>query len=205
MRNSVATQGLSTPLKGEIITPPDKSMSHRSLIIGSLTKGKIKISNFLTGADCLATLEILKELGCEIEFLDKNTVILNAENAYMAPKKELYCGNSGTTIRLMAGLLCAQNFKSTLSGDISLSKRPMKRIIAPLSLMGARLKSNEGKAPLVIERGELNGIKYKSPIASAQVKSAILLAGLQTPNGKTTVLEPSLSRNHTERMLQFFG
>jgi len=123
----------------------------------------------------------------------------------MAPKKELYCGNSGTTIRLMAGLLCAQNFKSTLSGDISLSKRPMKRIIAPLSLMGARLKSNEGKAPLVIERGELNGIEYKSPIASAQVKSAILLAGLQTPNGKTTVLEPSLSRNHTERMLQFFG
>jgi len=205
MRKSIVTQGFYPPLKGEIQTPPDKSMSHRSLIIGSLTKGKIKISNFLTGADCLATLEILKELGCEIQFLDKNTVVLDAKNAYGAPKKELYCGNSGTTMRLMAGLLCAQNFKSTLSGDISLSKRPMKRIIEPLSLMGARVKSNDNKAPLVIERGEIKGIEYKSPIASAQVKSALLLAGVQTPNGATTVLEPHLSRNHTERMLKFFG
>ncbi len=204
MCRSIVTQGFSAPLKGEILTPPDKSMSHRSLIIGSLTKGKIKISNFLTGADCLATLEILKELGCEINFLDKNTVVLNAKNAYMAPKKELYCGNSGTTMRLMTGLLCAQNFKSTLSGDVSLSKRPMKRIIEPLSLMGANIKSNDNKAPLVIERGKLKGIEYKSPIASAQVKSALLLAGLQTPDGTTTVLEPHLSRNHTEKMLQFF-
>ncbi len=205
MCKEVVTQGFSAPLKGEILTPPDKSMSHRSLIIGSLTQGKIKISNFLTGADCLATLEILKELGCETEFLDKNTVVLNAQNAYSAPKKELYCGNSGTTMRLMTGLLCAQNFKSTLSGDISLSKRPMKRIIEPLSLMGASIKSNEGKAPLIIEQGKLNGIEYKSPIASAQVKSALLLAGLQTSNGATTVLEPHLSRNHTEKMLKFFG
>lgn len=205
MRKSIVTQGLSAPLKGEIIAPSDKSMSHRSLIIGSLTRGKIKISNFLTGADCLATLEILKELGCEIEFLNENTVVLNAKNAYITPKKELYCGNSGTTMRLMTGLLCAQNFKSTLSGDISLSKRPMRRIIEPLSLMGANIKSNEGKAPLVIEQGKLNGIEYKSPIASAQVKSALLLAGMQTSNGKTTVLEPHLSRNHTERMLKFFG
>lgn len=205
MRKEVVTQGFSAPLKGEILTPPDKSMSHRSLIIGSLTQGKIKISNFLTGADCLATLEILKELGCETNFLDKNTVVLNAQNAYNAPKKELYCGNSGTTMRLMTGLLCAQNFKSTLSGDISLSKRPMKRIIEPLTLMGANIKSNDNKAPLVIEQGKLKGIEYKSPIASAQVKSALLLAGLQTQNGATTVLEPHLSRNHTEKMLKFFG
>lgn len=204
MRKEVITQGFSAPLKGEIFAPSDKSMSHRSLIIGSLTKGKIKISNFLTGVDCLATLEILKELGCEIEFLDQNTVILNAKNAYREPKKELYCGNSGTTMRLMTGLLSAQNFKSTLSGDISLSKRPMKRIIEPLNLMGASIKSNDGKAPLVIEQGKLRGIEYKSPIASAQVKSALLLAGLQTPNSATTVLEPHLSRNHTEKMLQFF-
>ena len=205
MRKSVITQGFSAPLRGEIKTPPDKSMSHRSLIIGSLTKGKIKISNFLTGADCLATLEILKELGCEIQFIDENTVVLDAKNAYRAPKKELYCGNSGTTMRLMAGLLSAQNFNSTLSGDISLSKRPMKRIIEPLSFMGAAIKSNDGKAPLVIEQANIKGIEYKSPIASAQVKSALLLAGLQTPNGKTTVLEPHLSRDHTERMLKFFG
>jgi len=205
MRKSVITQGFSAPLRGEIKTPPDKSMSHRSLIIGSLTKGKIKISNFLTGADCLATLEILKELGCEIQFIDENTVVLDAKNAYRAPKKELYCGNSGTTMRLMAGLLLAQKFNSTLSGDISLSKRPMKRIIEPLSFMGAAIKSNDGKAPLVIEQANIKGIEYKSPIASAQVKSALLLAGLQTPNGKTTVLEPHLSRDHTERMLKFFG
>ncbi len=205
MRKSITTQGFSSPLKGEITVPPDKSMSHRSLIIGSLTRGKIKISNFLTGADCLATLEILRELGCKIDFLDKNTVILDARNAYTAPTKELYCGNSGTTMRLMTGLLCAQKFKSTLSGDISLSARPMGRIITPLSLMGARLKSNNGKAPITIEQANLKGIEYKSPIASAQVKSALLLAGLQTPNGATTVLEPHLSRNHTEKMLQFFG
>ncbi len=110
-------------------------------------------------------------------------------------QKELYCGNSGTTMRLMAGLLSAQNFNSTLSGDISLSKRPMKRIIEPLSFMGAAIKSNDGKAPLVIEQANIKGIEYKSPIASAQVKSALLLAGLQTPNGKTTVC---LNRTYPE-------
>jgi len=205
MRKTVVTEGICPPLKGEIVVPPDKSMSHRSLIIGSLTKGKIKISNFLKSADCLATLEILKTLGCEINFLDENTLILDARNAYQAPDRELYCGNSGTTMRLLGGLLAAQKFKSALTGDISLSKRPMKRIIEPLTLMGARIKNNEGKAPLVIERGELNGIEYKSPIASAQVKSCLLLAGVQTLNGTTTVLEPHLSRNHTEKMLEFFG
>ena len=199
MRRVVTTSGFSGPLKGETLVPPDKSMSHRSLIIGSLTRGKIKISNFLKSADCLATLDILESLGCEIKFLDENTLLLNAENAYIEPKKDLYCGTSGTTMRLLTGLL------STLSGDISLSKRPMKRIIEPLYLIGASIKSNEGKAPLTIERAKLKGIEYKSPIASAQVKSALLLAGAQTREGATTVLEPHLSRDHSERMLKFFG
>lgn len=205
MRKIVTTQGFCTPLKGEISVPPDKSMSHRSLIIGSLTKGKIKVSNFLNGADCLATLEILKQLGCSVEFLDENTIVLNAKNVYIEPKSELYCGNSGTTMRLMAGLLAGAGVKCTLSGDISLSKRPMKRIIEPLTKMGASIKSNDDKAPLVIEQAKLNGIRYNSPIASAQVKSSILLAGLQIPNEATTVYEPHLSRDHTERMLKYFG
>ncbi len=205
MRESITTKGFSGPLKGETLVPPDKSVSHRSLIIGSLTKGNIKISNFLKSADCLATLEILKTLGCKIHFLDENTLELDARNTYIAPKKDLYCGNSGTTMRLLAGLLSAQNLKCTLSGDISLSKRPMKRIIEPLTRMGARIKSNDGKAPLVIEQAELNGIEYTSPIASAQVKSALLLAGAQISKSATTVLEPHLSRDHSERMLKFFG
>lgn len=202
---TVSTKGFSAPLKGEILVPPDKSMSHRSLIIGSLTKGKIKISNFLKSADCLATLEILKELGAEINFLDEKTLVLDTKNAYKPPKKELYCGNSGTTMRLLTGLLAGANLECTLTGDISLSKRPMKRIIDPLTKMGASLKSNEGKAPLIIQHAKLNGIEYISPIASAQVKSCILLAGVQTPQCATTVLEPHLSRDHTERMLKFFN
>lgn len=205
MSKSVITKGFSAPLKGEIRIPGDKSMSHRSLIIGSLTKGKIRISNFLKSADCLCTLEILKALGCEINFLDENTILLNAENAYRDPVSELYCGNSGTTIRLLAGLLSGAGVNCTLSGDISLSKRPMKRVIDPLTKMGARLKSNDGKAPITIERSELSNIEYISPIASAQVKSCLLLAGAQTRKGPTTVLEPHLSRDHTERMLKFFG
>ncbi len=205
MRKVVATKGFSAPLKGETIVPPDKSVSHRSLIIGSLTRGKIKISNFLKSADCLATLDILKALGCEIEFLNENTLFLNAQNAYKEPVSDLYCGNSGTTMRLMTGLLSAQNIRCRLTGDVSLSKRPMKRIIEPLSAMGARIKSNEGKAPLTIEQAKLNGIEYISPIASAQVKSALLLAGVQTLESATTVLEPHLSRDHSERMLKFFG
>ena len=111
MRKVVATKGFSAPLKGETIVPPDKSVSHRSLIIGSLTRGKIKISNFLKSADCLATLDILKALGCEIEFLNENTLFLNAQNAYKEPVSDLYCGNSGTTMRLMTGLLSAQNIR----------------------------------------------------------------------------------------------
>lgn len=205
MRKVVTTSGFSAPLKGEILVPPDKSMSHRSLIIGSLTRGKIKISNFLKSADCLATLDILRALGCEIKFFDESTLFLDAKNAYRKPVSDLYCGNSGTTMRLLTGLLSAQNLKCRLTGDISLSKRPMKRIIEPLSLMGAKIKSNEDKAPLTIERAELSGIEYVSPIASAQVKSALLLAGAEIRKEATTVLEPHLSRDHSEKMLKFLG
>ena len=189
-------------LKGEIIIPPDKSISHRSLIFGSQTGGKIKISNFSFGADCRATLEIIKALGCEVNFIDDRTLILNSPKEFCTPSKVLDCGNSGTSMRLLAGMLAAQNFKSTLIGDESLSKRPMKRVIEPLSLMGAKIKSNNFKAPLEIEGAKLNPIEYFSPIASAQVKSCILLAGLNT-NGITTVYEKTLSRDHSERMFKY--
>ncbi len=189
-------------LKGEITIPPDKSISHRSLIFGAQTGGKIKISNFSFGADCRATLEIIKALGCEVNFIDDRTLILNSPKEFSMPSKVLDCGNSGTSMRLLAGMLAAQNFKSVLIGDESLSKRPMKRVIEPLSLMGAKIKSNNFKAPLEIEGAKLNPIEYFSPIASAQVKSCILLAGLNT-NGITTVYEKTLSRDHSERMFKY--
>ncbi len=200
--NDIICKKINNGLKGEITIPPDKSISHRSLIFGAQTGGKIKISNFSFGADCRATLEIIKALGCEVNFIDERTLILNSPKEFCTPLKVLDCGNSGTSMRLLAGMLAAQNFKSTLIGDESLSKRPMKRVIEPLSLMGAKIKSNNFKAPLEIEGAKLNPIEYFSPIASAQVKSCILLAGLNT-NGITTVYEKTLSRDHSERMFKY--
>ena len=200
--NDIICKKINNGLKGEITIPPDKSISHRSLIFGAQTGGKIKISNFSFGADCRATLEIIKALGCEVNFIDERTLILNSPKEFCTPSKVLDCGNSGTSMRLLAGMLAAQNFKSTLIGDESLSKRPMKRVIEPLSLMGAKIKSNNFKAPLEIEGAKLNPIEYFSPIASAQVKSCILLAGLNT-NGITTVYEKTLSRDHSERMFKY--
>lgn len=200
--NDIICKKINNGLKGEITIPPDKSISHRSLIFGAQTGGKIKISNFSFGADCRATLEIIKALGCEVNFIDERTLILNSPKEFSMPSKVLDCGNSGTSMRLLAGMLAAQNFKSTLIGDESLSKRPMKRVIEPLGLMGAKIKSNNFKAPLEIEGINLNPIEYFSPIASAQVKSCILLAGLNT-NGITTVYEKTLSRDHSERMFKY--
>lgn len=200
--NDIICKKINNGLKGEITIPPDKSISHRSLIFGAQTGGKIKISNFSFGADCRATLEIIKALGCEVNFIDDRTLILNSPKEFCTPSKVLDCGNSGTSMRLLAGMLAAQNFKSVLIGDESLSKRPMKRVIEPLSLMGAKIKSNNFKAPLEIEGAKLNPIEYFSPIASAQVKSCILLAGLNT-NGITTVYEKTLSRDHSERMFKY--
>lgn len=187
-------------LKGELTVPSDKSVSHRAVIFSSLAKGTSVIKNFSKGQDPLSSLEICKKLGILAEF--KDNLYITSSGKLNTSKTDLYCGNSGTTMRLMAGILAGQNFNSILTGDESLSKRPMKRIITPLSLMGAKINSNNEKAPLKIVGQSLHGINYSSPIASAQVKSSILLAGLFADN-KTTVTEPYLSRNHTELMLSY--
>ena len=192
-------------LSGEIIIPPDKSISHRTIIFGALTGGKIEIKNLSLGEDCLSTLKIFEKLGIKHEFTSKRDLILDGSNGFKVDDEVvLDCGNSGTTTRLLSGLLAWQNFSSTLIGDNSLSKRPMKRIIDPLNQMGAKITSNENKLPLKIEGQKLNSITYHSPIASAQVKSCLMLAGLGA-DGITKIYEPTLSRNHSEIMLEYLG
>lgn len=195
---------LDKGLKGEIIIPADKSISHRAIMFSSIAKGKTIIKNFLYASDCRSTVSVFQNLGVDIKFIDNNTVEIDSSGKLKPPSTILDCGNSGTTIRLVSGILSGQNFDSTLTGDTSLSKRPMKRIIEPLSLMGADITSQEFRAPLKIKGKHLNSIEYKSPIASAQVKSSILLAGIQA-EGTTVVEEPYLSRNHTELMLKYLG
>ena len=194
----------TTGLKGEIVIPSDKSLSHRAIMISSLAKGSAIINNFSVGADCHSTLNLFKNLGIDIEFKSEQTLFLKSTGLLQAPLKDLNCGNSGTTMRLVSGILAGQTFDSVLFGDESLSKRPMKRVIEPLSLMGAKIESNEYKAPLKIHGQNLIGINYNSKLASAQVKSCILLAGLHA-QGKTCFTEPYLSRNHTELMLKYLG
>ena len=194
-------------IRGEITVPGDKSISHRSVMFGSIAKGTTEIHNFLEGADCLSTIGCFRRMGIEIE--NKNgTVIVHGKGMHglTAPSGTLDCGNAGTTTRLISGILAPQNLDVTLTGDESIQKRPMKRIIEPLSMMGADIKSIRGNdcAPLKICGMPLAGIHYTSKVASAQVKSAILLAGLYA-DGLTTVTEPQVSRNHTELMLKFFG
>lgn len=190
-------------LKKEITIPADKSISHRAIMFSALTCGINEVKNFSKGADCISTVEVFKGLGVEFEY--KNTsLIVNAKKGLIAPQAALYCGNSGTTMRLMCGILAGQNFDSILTGDESLSKRPMARVIEPLSLMGAQILSTQNKAPLEIIGQNLRPIDYVSKLSSAQVKSAILLAGLYT-EGKTSFTEPYVSRNHTEKMLEFLG
>lgn len=191
-------------LRGEVLIPADKSISHRAVMLPSLACGKSVVTNFSNGADCKSTLNLFKNLGVSIEYKDKNIIEINSSGIFQKPNIELNCGNSGTTLRLCSGILASQNFTSILYGDDSLSKRPMKRIIDPLTQMGAVISSNDFRAPLTIQGKDLNPIDYSSPIASAQVKSCILLAGLNT-NGVTSVTEPYLSRNHTELMLKYMG
>ncbi len=191
-------------LKGEITIPSDKSISHRAIMFSSLAKGKTLVKNFSKGADCHSTLKVFSELGIEHKFLDEQTLEIISDGKLKAPLKDLDCGNSGTTMRLMSGILAARNFNSVLTGDESLSKRPMKRVIEPLSLMGAKIESKDNKAPLKIYGKELNSIDYTSKLSSAQVKSCILLAGLNT-KGITSYTEPFVSRNHTELMLEYLG
>lgn len=194
-------------LKGTVSVPGDKSISHRCIMFGSIANGTTEIHNFLKGADCLATIRCFQPMGINIEETD-HTITVHGKGLHglSAPLNILDVGNSGTTTRLLSGILAGQKFESKLSGDESLNSRPMKRIIEPLTMMGANISSilRNGCAPLYIAPGNLHGIHYDSPVSSAQVKSCILLAGLYA-EGETSVTEPSLSRNHTELMLKEFG
>ncbi|MBO6257222.1 3-phosphoshikimate 1-carboxyvinyltransferase [bacterium] len=190
-------------LNGEIVVPADKSISHRAVILASLAKGKSIIKNFSKGQDPISSINICKSLGINAE-ISETELIIHSTGKLSAPTSYLDCGNSGTTMRFMTGILAGQNFNSVLIGDESLSKRPMKRVIEPLTLMGAEIKSKEYKAPLEIFGKNLHNIEYKSPLSSAQVKSCILLAGLQC-DGITKFSEPYISRDHTERMLKYMG
>lgn len=203
-RTLTATRGL----RGEITVPGDKSISHRALMFASLAKGKSQISGLLQGEDCLATLRAFRALGVSVDAQEDTRLNVHGVGLHglQEPIDVIDCGNSGTTMRLMSGILAAQPFFSVLTGDQYLRKRPMKRIVEPLGNMGARIfgRGGNNRAPLAIVGGSLNPVEYRSAIASAQVKSAVLLAGMQT-EGATTVYEPHLSRDHTERMLRYFG
>ena len=209
-------------LSGRLSVPGDKSISHRAVMFGALAEGKTEVNNFLQGADCLSTIRCFSQMGIDIRNnIEKNTVTIQGKGLYglKKPDKILDVGNSGTTLRLISGILSGQNFESRLTGDASIQKRPMRRVITPLSLMGADIISIHSNdcAPLRINgtlssrlkniggyEKTLHGITYNSPVASAQVKSSILLAGLYADN-QTTVIEPYASRNHTEIMLKQFG
>ena len=196
-------------LRGEITVPGDKSISHRSIMLGALADGTTEVTGFLQGADCLSSIACFQKMGVTIENNpNNNTVRITGRGLHGLTKPEgiLDVGNSGTTTRLMSGILAAQPFTSTIDGDASIRKRPMGRIMTPLSMMGARFESLQTQqcAPFKISGGSLKGIHYNSPVASAQVKSAILFAGLYA-DGETSVTEPSLSRNHTELMFESFG
>ena len=195
-----------TGLKGTIKIPGDKSISHRAVMFGSLAKGDTEITGFLRGDDCMSTISCFKKLGIGIDVTDDKVIVHGKGlKGLSAPKEPLDVGNSGTTIRLISGILSAQNFDSVLNGDASIQKRPMKRVIYPLSLMGASIEStNDGYAPLTIHGSKLKAIEYTMPVASAQVKSAILLASLFA-EGTTVINEPVASRDHTEIMLNYFG
>lgn len=194
-------------LAGELTVPGDKSISHRSIMFGSLANGLTEVRGFLQGADCLSTISCFSKMGITIEN-NGDTVLIHGKGpkGLTAPAGVLDCGNSGTTTRLISGILAAQDFNVTLTGDESICKRPMKRIMEPLSMMGAHIESKykNGCAPLEITGSRLHGIHYLSPVASAQVKSAVLLAGLYA-DGETRVTEPYVSRNHTELLLSAYG
>ena len=196
-----------TNLRGELTVPGDKSISHRAVMFGSLAKGTTRISHFLEGADCLSTITCFRKMGIDIERNASEIMVHgNGLHGLSAPDSILDVGNSGTTTRLISGILAGQNFISELDGDDSIRTRPMKRIMTPLTSMGADIvsKQDNGCVPLVIHGKTLHGIHYDSPVASAQVKSCVLLAGMYA-DGITSVTEPFLSRNHTEIMLNYFG
>ena len=210
----IALEKATRPIKGDIFVPGDKSISHRSIMFGALAQGTTEVTGFLEGADCLSTIDCFKKLGVIIEHsmspthgVPTITVHGRGLHNFQAPTSTLYTGNSGTTTRLMSGILAAQPFDSMITGDNSIEKRPMNRIMKPLTQMGAEVMSVMGNdcAPLKFTGGKaLRGITYRNPVASAQVKSCIMLAGLYA-EGDSVVYEPALSRNHTEIMLSAFG
>ncbi|MDB6073189.1 MAG: 3-phosphoshikimate 1-carboxyvinyltransferase [Verrucomicrobiaceae bacterium] len=200
-------------IPAEITVPGDKSISHRAVMFAGLAKGRTVISGFLPSEDCICTVHAMEALGAEVEWLEQiegvgwvKLAITGHGMQLKEPAKVIDCGNSGTTTRLLSGILAGQPFTTTLEGDASLSRRPMKRIADPLSLMGAKVEGQGEKicAPLRITGGNLSSITYHLPVASAQVKSAVLLAGMFAP-GKTSVVEPVATRNHTERLMSHFG
>jgi len=201
----------NTQTAGSITVPGDKSTSHRALMLGSIATGTTHVHGFLESEDCLATMAAMRTLGVNIDRPAKHEVRIEGvgmhglQGSTGSPAVLLDMGTSGTAMRLMTGLLCGQAFDSELVGDASLMKRPMERVAGPLRLMGAQIETQNGRAPVRIRGGQrLNGIRYEMPVASAQVKSAVLLAGLYA-QGETTVVEPAVTRDHTERMLQGFG
>ena len=198
-------------LRGEITVPGDKSISHRSIMFGSIAEGETLVRGFLKSADCISTMNCFRKMGVEIEEGtdgEGEYILIRGKGLHglVKPNGDLDCGNSGTTTRLISGILSGQEFDSRLIGDSSLSRRPMKRITEPLTSLGASIRSENGDGllPLIINRGKLHGGKIVTKVASAQVKSAILLSGLYA-DGETVVSEPALSRNHTELMLSAFG
>ncbi|HEV3469921.1 MAG TPA: 3-phosphoshikimate 1-carboxyvinyltransferase [Pyrinomonadaceae bacterium] len=197
-------------LRGSVRVPGDKSVSHRAAILAALARGRARVSNFSAGDDCAATLGCLAALGVRVRRLGDGVEVEGAARgpgrwSLREPRGPLDCGNSGTTMRLLAGVLAAQPFASTLTGDDSLRRRPMRRVVEPLELMGARVRTDAGRAPLRVEgRAPLRAVEYAAPVASAQVKSCVLLAGLGA-EGRTAVAEPEPTRDHTERMLRWLG
>lgn len=194
-------------LKGECTVPGDKSISHRAIMLGALAQGVTEVEGFLQGLDCLKTCEAFQAMGVRIEGIREKVCYIHGVGmqGLSKPSKSLDVGNAGTSMRLLTGILSAQSFDSVLTGDLSLRKRPMTRVIDPLTQMGARIESDEGMAPLRIRSvRQLHGIDYQSPIASAQVKSCVLLAGMYA-EGETVVIEPGVSRDHSERMLSAFS
>ena len=198
---------MTRPLHGELAVPGDKSIGHRAVIFASVAHGRSRIYNLCGGEDNLRTVEAFKSLGVRIS--DEGGVLSidgKGWEGLRSPQRVIDCGNSGTTMRLLSGVLAGRPFVTTLDGDASLRQRPMQRVIEPLGRMGAQILSRDGKdcAPLEIHGGSLRGIRYATPIASAQVKSAIILAGLQA-EGVTVLEEPQQSRDHTEIMARAFG
>jgi len=190
---------------GSIRLPGDKSISHRYAMLGAIAEGTTRLSNFSTGADCASTLSCVQQLGCEVKKLADGTIEIHGRERLQRPTESLDCGNSGSTIRMMSGILAGHDFACELHGDESLSRRPMARIMTPLRQMGAEINGSNGdRPPLKIRGGRLKGIEYVTPVASAQVKSSVLFAGLFA-EGETSVEEPFRTRDHSEQALRAFG